>query len=154
LELLTAIITSIIGSGLVTGATAFRVARNRAENRYAQKLEAAPGTYTKKLGEKIRSARRAVPSRTREVEVSARAIVTLRNQFARHLGGISELLDSEIDGMESILQEVELSELDEQGASQLVVLIQVLNEVWDAKADQLQTELRRIMADLGLLQEQ
>jgi hypothetical protein len=126
LELLTAIITSIIGSGLVTGATAFRVARNRAENRYAQKLEAAPGTYTKKLGEKIRSARRAVPSRTREVEVSARAIVTLRNQFARHLGGISELL----------------------------VLIQVLNEVWDAKADQLQTELRRIMADLGLLQEQ
>jgi len=119
-----------------------------------QRLEAAPRVYVNQLDLLIQ---RAVGEGEDRAILNARAIVAARNSLATSLMGISGQLDGEIDKLAQEIGEPTLKpgslalssnkEPDKKAAYQTIL---VLQRVWPTKKQQIEFEIRKLLAEMGL----
>ena len=109
---------------------------------YEQRLESAPSLYTDHLDRLIRE---AADDQASEVKVSAQAIVSTRNDLRSSLVSLNSLLNSDIDVLAELLE-------SNASAAQISSRVKVLEKKWPAKRDQVKVELRKLLAELGLVE--
>ena len=111
-----------------------------AQQLFQQRLEAAPILYTQKLDELIVG---GLKEGENEAQVNARAIVRTRD----NLRGSSETIASSLNGeIDQLAQELQSTASEEE----LRQTIKVLAKVWPSKKLQIQIEIRKVIAELGL----
>jgi hypothetical protein len=154
MQLLISILGSLIAAAIVavisysSGRKAGAISERKI---FEQRIKSAGEVYAARLGKLIHDAQRYWATSYKEgIESKSRAIVDTRNQFSFSLTGLSRLLNSQIDKMEKILEDVQPGQLDQERAKQLGMLIRVLGDTWPGKTEQLKYETRKILADLGL----
>ncbi|MBL0351515.1 MAG: hypothetical protein IPP03_02010 [Dechloromonas sp.] len=120
----------------LTGAVGYFFGRKT----YEQRVAAAPALYTEHIGKLISD---SSTDNARNIRNAAQAIVSTRNDLKKSLTSLAQLLNSDIDV---------LAELIESNATpaQLADRIKVLEMKWPAKRTQVEVELRKILAELGL----
>jgi hypothetical protein len=111
---------------------------------WVQTLTSAPKKYAERLSDLIDKANSAPNP---EVLAHARAIVSARNDLRETLTSLSSLLNSEIDRLST---EVEDASDSGTNVEPLRSTVQVLKLKWPAKRDQVEVELRKLIAELGL----
>jgi hypothetical protein len=127
-----------------------------------KKIEEAPTIYVNELDKLINT---AAAEGEENATLNARAIVAARNSLASSLTGIGSQLDSQID---LLAQEVGSATLEGQGfaprlvstpappgsrpisSAQVYQQIKLLQKVWPAKKRQIEIEIRKLLAELGL----
>lgn len=104
--------------------------------------------FHEKLGAQIE---RVSPPGTSEVDIQARAIVNLRDEYRETLSNLQKLLNSEIDRLSAQLRDLE--GLKSSPANQQKVrkdieqTLEVLRRVWPDKAARIEVELRKLRAE-------
>ena len=146
--------------------------------RFRKKIAAAPRQYVDELDKLIG---RAIAEGETNAVINARAIVSARNSLRDSMAVIASRLNSEIDrladdigeshglwtlaaqvsvaqGMQSPATTTESSAAqpasasgDEEIRSAAWQTIQVLSRIWPAKKVQIEVELRKVLAELGLM---
>ncbi len=122
-------------------------ARRRADT-YRKLLEDAPTKFTTRLGQLIDEAskesnRKEGPS---QLVPAAKALVSARDGFRSDLESVKDRLDSEID---QLSRELSREPPDMQKITELV---EILKRKWPAKKEEIELALRKLMAELGLVQ--
>lgn len=119
-----------------------------------KKVEAAPRKYVAELDALIQ---RAIKEGDDFAIVNARAIVATRNSLRASLVAISSQLNSEIDRLSQEIgqpvpqhQTVNATGPQAPSASEVFRTIQVLSRIWPAKRVQIEVEIRKLLAELGL----
>jgi hypothetical protein len=129
-----------------------------------KQIEEAPRVYVEELSRLID---KAVTEGENSAIVNARAIVAARNSLARSLTSISNELDTEIDhlaiqiGAETLQPSSRIPfgggsdtgsaatrPQDPKAAYQTIL---VLSKVWPSKKRQIEVEIRKLLAELGIL---
>jgi hypothetical protein len=150
---ITALVVSV-SAGLIvvsiTGAVAYFRGKRKGEEEYEKQCLSHIAQFSQLLDKKIKDAAKAVKLDNREdVIVKAKAIVKVRNDLKEDLDDLRSLLNSTIDELEALVKSNDNAVLNEN-SNQIRVLVQVLHESWDAKAPQIETRLRSLMAKLGV----
>jgi len=121
-----------------------------------RRIEAAPRKYVQELDKLIQ---RADKEGADNAIVNARAIVAVRDSLRGSLVAISKQLNSEIDNLASELGGTRgpLAELgrslersDAPDPKRVYQTIQVLVRIWPSKSEQIEVEIRKLLAELGL----
>jgi len=123
--------------------------------RAQKRIDAAPRRYVEELDKLITRAAKEGPE---NAVLNARAIVAARNSLRNSLVGISSQLDSEIDHLAADIGEVikqpQGPSMPQPGApsdaKQAYDTIQVLVRIWPSKKQQIEVEIRKLLAELGL----
>ena len=111
--------------------------------RYAKTIKEAPRRYVEHLDRLICEALDAGSNLAR---VKSQSIVSTRNDLRGSLSAIANRLNSDIDTLESQLQA-------QAPVQELFGTVQVLHDKWPAKKDQIEYEIRKLMAEIGLEKE-
>lgn len=121
-----------------------------------RKIKAAPKIYVNELDKLIR---RGVAEGIENAIINARAIVSARNSLRKSLLAISSQLNSEIDrlaneiGEEGVripdptMSKDEIKSIDRENAYNTIL---VLNRIWPAKKEQIEVEVRKLLAEMGI----
>jgi gas vesicle protein len=146
------IIAAIIG-GIATVTAAIiarKTGRKEGREEKEQEIDDAPRKYVNHLDKLIQT---AIQEGSSNAVINARAIVSTRNDLRESMMKISERLNSEIDRLAKELGESSGEEIVIQQASPtaLYETIEVLKRKWPAKKDQVEIELRKVLAELGIL---
>lgn len=146
---------------LVSGGAAYFL-RDR---QYEKQLENAPGVYVEQLDSLIQ---RAVQEGPQDARVNARAIVAARNSLAGSLESVAASLDGEINHLatqiaqptvsDRILKEPLIGRGSDTGPrppppasdQEVYDTIRVLQRVWPSKRRQIEIQVRKLLAELGL----
>lgn len=105
-----------------------------------KEIDGAPRKYVEHLGKLIHT---AIGKGSKAAVLNARAIVSTRDDLQGSTMKISEVLNSDIDRL--------AREVKDAGDSAVYETIQVLGKKWPAKKDQVEVELRKVLAELGIL---
>ncbi|MCG7927619.1 MAG: hypothetical protein JAY67_19035 [Candidatus Thiodiazotropha taylori] len=141
----------LAGGGYVIGkSTGEDVGVQKERARLEQMFENAPKSYTKHLDEMINEKTNDDPQK---ILIKARAIVSTRDDLRSTLTSLNALLNSEID---KLAQQIESSESQRRGGDgwnprELEETIEVLKRKWPSKMDQVDIEVRKLLAELGLV---
>jgi hypothetical protein len=136
----------------IVGVWGWAVGKRTAQRR----VEAAPRRYIKELDQLIA---RALREGEDKAIINARAIVAARNNLRSSLVSISRSLNSEIDQLARDIGQRTASVLppsspsqngDDVSIKQAYETIQVLARVWPTKRAEIQYEIRKLLAELGL----
>lgn len=133
----------------ITGAFAWYWGKRQSRKR----IEAAPRQFVNELDKLIQ---RAHEEGLNSAIVNARAIVATRNALRSSLTSISIQLNSEIDKLASDVGKATetldtLSQVSKSGEPKEVYeTIMVLVRIWPAKKQQIEVEIRKLLAELGL----
>jgi transposase-like protein len=123
---------------------ATRRAREDLKKEYQQKYEAALPALARSLAKLIME-----PLVFDKVENNARAIVSTRNEMRKTITNLNELLNSEIDRLETLVRSSDKDKADRRG--EMIKTIETLQLTWkDGKVDRIQILLRRLLAENGL----
>ncbi|MEO4026549.1 hypothetical protein ABH313_00630 [Chromobacterium vaccinii] len=109
---------------------------------YEKRVESAVDIYADHLDKLIREANTESGS---EIRVAAQAIVSTRNDLRSSLVSLNSLLNSDIDVLAEMLAA-------DASAGQFSNRLKVLEKKWPAKRDQVKVELRKLLAELGLVE--
>ena len=119
-----------------------------------KKIEAAPAIYVAELDKLINN---AVSQGEDHAIENAKAIVQVRNSLAQSLGALGKLLDSQTDVLaeELGLPRLETSKMTETPTTipdkhRVYLDITILQKIWPAKRRQIEVEIRKLFAELGL----
>ncbi len=124
--------------------------------KFRERIEAAPLVFVRELDLLIQ---KALNQGVQDAIVNGRAIVAARNTLRSTLSAISKQLNSEIDrlAIELGLADSEFKKLDETfhsntkpNAQKAFQTIEVLAKIWPAKRKQIEVEVRKLLAELGL----
>lgn len=135
-------------SGTFTWIWALRTNRKR--------IAAAPKMYVEHLDNLIKN---GVTEGVSSAVLNARAIVAARNSMRGSLTTISSQLNSEIDRLEAELSEVIVSpktpsmsrpNTNDGSPEKIFETMQVLNKIWSARRTQIEVEMRKLLAEMGL----
>jgi hypothetical protein len=155
-------IVSIIAS-LVAAAVAGTVGYALRGKRLKQVVKAAPSIYADRLGGLIE---KAYNDGVERALVNAHAIVSVRNDMRSSLISVSQHLNAEISMLQAILygdyesQEMESTlkrflatkgkSLTKADPAQVYRLIEVLYKTWPEKRKIIETQIRKLVTELGL----
>lgn len=147
-------VAAIIGAIATLGAAL--IGKNWGEKRGKKKerdawrktLSSAPTVYTEHLADLIDKAAKA---RQQDVLTHARAIVATRDDLKRTLVTLSGLLNSEIDRLSAEVRDASApnDNVPQASVERLQSTIEVLKMKWPAKRDQIEIEIRKLIAELG-----
>ena len=147
-------------TSLVASYFAYKFGYFTSQRLYRKEIDEAPRKYVKNLGRLISEANEKIDNASKEdAVVFARSIIALRDSLRSHMVSISSLLNSEIDRLaEEVNTEQTLiiterhrsSQKQELKIDEIRATIKVLAKIWPAKEDQVQYEIRKIIAELGL----
>lgn len=150
LDLTNNIIAPLAVAGL-TGCATWIIAQLR----FQRRVDAAPRQYIQHLDSLIsRAATEGIP----QAIVNARSIVAARNTLRSSLLSISKYLNSEIDRLSKEIGEP-FEQIEMRGAEagrpvlepdEAYQTIQVLARIWPSKKTQIEVEIRKLLAELGL----
>jgi hypothetical protein len=146
-----AVVAAIIGrqSGRKKGR---EEGREKGRGEKEQEIDDAPRKYVEHLDKLIRD---AVHQGREKAVLNARAIVSIRNDLRGSMMRISELLNSDIDRLSREIGEPIGREVDQQpqraNPDTIYETIQVLEKKWPSKKDQVEINLRKVLAELGIL---
>jgi uncharacterized membrane protein YccC len=119
-------------------------AREDFKKEYRQKYEAALPALARALARLIME-----PIVPEKIESHARAIVQTRNEMRRSITSLNDLLNSEIDRLQTILRNAEKEKTDP--SDQLLKTMDTLRLSWkDGKIERIEILLRRLFAEAGL----
>ena len=137
------IIAAVIGALATVAAAVIGLQSGKKQGREEKEKEIddAPRLYVEHLDKLIGV---AVREGTKAAVLNARAIISTRNDLRGSTMKISEVLNSDINRLD---REVE----EEAGQGAVYETIQVLGRKWPAKKDQVEVELRKVLAELGIL---
>ena len=147
------IIVALIGAGATIAAAVIGLKSGKKAGRKEKEKEIddAPRKYVDHLDRLIQEAIREGGDKA---VLNARAIVSVRNDLRNSMLNISERLNSDIDRLaEEIGEAKESPRFNRREAASPAVIfetIQVLSKKWPAKKDQVEIELRKVLAELGL----
>jgi len=118
--------------------------------RLEQMFENAPKAYTKLLDDRINEKTNNEP---RQVLIKARAIVSTRDDLRGTLTSLNSLLNSEIDTLAQQLKSSEAQRRlgDGWNSRELEETIEVLKRKWPSKMNQVDIEVRKLLAELGVV---
>lgn len=85
-----------------------------------------------------------------ELVIRARAIVSLRNQMRDTLTNIQRHLNSDIDRLEILIKSGDKEAVKK--TKEIRDVIGVLNRTWLAKAEMIEIEMRKLLAELGMFE--
>ena len=147
-------LAAVIGAVATLGAAIIGRQSGQKAGRKAKEKEIddAPRKYVDHLDALIQT---AVREGQQNAIVNARAIVSTRNDLRESMMKISDRLNSDITRLAEEVGEptgegrVSRSERASTGA--IYETIQVLGRKWPAKKDQVEIELRKVLAELGIL---
>lgn len=154
------IIVAIIGAiatvsaatiGLLGSLIVARFFRRKGRKDIEEEIEEAPRLYVDHLDRLIQN---AVKEGKEHAVVNARAIVATARDLRDSTITISERLNSEIDRLGREVVEAEGSpevRINQTPNEEIYQTIQVLARKWPAKKDQVEVEIRKILAELKLL---
>jgi hypothetical protein len=126
------------------------------QRQFRKKIDAAPREYVRELDLLIN---RAKSEGVDMAGINARAIVAARNSLKSSLVSISSNLNSEIDRLANEIGESSYSPFEELQRrtgennvelSEIYETIQVLHRIWPSKRRQIEVEMRKVLAELGL----
>lgn len=100
----------------------------------------APKRYVDHLDNLING---AVDGGFNNVEINGRALVSTRDDLRKSLVSLADLLNSDIDLLSSQIEKGYKHHL-------IYETVQVLSKKWPSKKDQIQVEIRKVIAELGL----
>ena len=137
------IIAAVIGAVATISAAVIALQTGKKQGRAEKEKEIddAPRKYVNNLDKLIKIAMREGATKA---SINARAIVSTRNDLKESTIKIADRLNSEINVLERQQQEQARSEV-------LMETIEVLSKKWPAKKDQIEIELRKVLAEMGLL---
>jgi hypothetical protein len=155
-EILREVIVHIVVAALV-GIATYAWATLHAK----QVIEEAPTVYVQELDKLINT---AVDEGEDNAILNAKAIVAARNSLAGSLTGLGKQLDGQIDGLAKMIGSDTLGVPDslhegsprnpENSAPfsnrEVYMQIRVLKKIWPAKKRQIEIEIRKLFAELGL----
>lgn len=129
-----------------------------AQRKNQKKIDAAPRKYVEQLDILIKN---GVAGGVENAVLNARAIVSARNSLRNSLVAISSQLNSEIDRLaieigEDVSRPQGPSSRDRDrryldiNAQVAYNTILVLSKVWPAKKEQIEVEIRKLLAEMGL----
>ncbi len=139
-----------------TGIIGWIWAKAEARKKIRERVDAAPRIFVQELDYLIQRAER---EGVENAIVNGRAIVAARDALRSSLSGISRQLNSEIDrlagqiGVESPSPYHDVATAARRPPDEPQIAyetIQVLTRIWPAKKQQIEVELRKLMAELGL----
>jgi hypothetical protein len=113
-----------------------------------QRGEAAPVEFHKRLGAQIELA-------SPNIEVQARSIVTLRNEYRGTLSNLQNLLGSEIDTLSldaDALKAAQTPAARQAALDQMQTTLDVLRRSWPDRAAAIDVEMRKLYAEVNLRQ--
>ena len=164
------IVAAVIGAAatILAAIIGLRAGKSAGREELRKEIDDAPRKYVDHLDRLIA---RAMKEGTEKVMVNARAIVSLRNDLRDSLMKIHDRLNSDIDtlaeqiggpggGQQDIGREQkappprERRDRERQASTATEAVfetIQVLSRKWPGKKDQVEVELRKVLAELGLL---
>ncbi|HEX3151259.1 MAG TPA: hypothetical protein VHR66_24490 [Gemmataceae bacterium] len=150
-----AIIAAGIGAIATVAAAVIglRSGKKAGRQELAREIDDAPRKYVDHLDRLIQ---RAINEGAANAALNARAIVSTRNDLRESLMKISDRLNSDIDRLAEEIGESTGTQRTNGGRTQAASgavfdTIQVLSRKWPAKKDQVEVELRKVLAELGLL---
>ena len=118
---------------------------------YRQMYESAPQQFVKELGRLIDDAPLTIDDRPDtsnpqgdSVLISARAIVSARNDLRTTLGNLGSDLDSEIDKLQTELVS------NKRDQHEILQTLRVLREKWPIKSKQIEVDVRKLLAVIGI----
>jgi hypothetical protein len=136
--------------GVISAIAAYLVAKLRQQKR----IDAAPRRYVEELDKLIKQ---AYAEGENKALVNARAIVAARNSLSESLVSISKNLNSEIDRLSTEIgapiARLEVVSADPHHATnhaEIYQTIEVLYRFWPTKREQIEVEIRKLLAELGL----
>lgn len=140
--LLTAIIIAVFG---------YFTGRYFERNRLLRKYQAAISTFSDNLGAAIRNS-------SSDVVADARIIVSIRDSSRNELSNVSRLLNSDIDRLSELITDAQRfsrsrEPVPEDTRQQIEQTIKVLRGTWPAKKSQIDVAIRKLLAELGLIEE-
>ena len=118
--------------------------REKERDAWIQTLSSAPKLYAERLSELIDKASNA---KSQDMLTYSRAIVAVRDDMKGTLVSLSALLNSEIDRLSA---EVRDAQAPQASVEPLRSTVNVLKLKWPAKCDQIEIEVRKLLAELGL----
>jgi hypothetical protein len=143
------VLGGVIAAGVV-GCIGFVVGRWFQRQKYKSKYTNAISTFSRNLGE-------AISGPNSDVVPKARTIVAIRDSSRNELTNVARLLNSEIDRLKTLLEEADkFAQVGEQIPShilrQIAETINVLRGTWPYKKDQIDVAVRKLLAELGLVE--
>jgi hypothetical protein len=145
LEVLAAVIAALV-VGAISASVSYAFGERHAQATYQKKLADAATVYSNYIGQLIISAN-SEKSDT-ELLVDARAIVSTRNDLRKSMSTLSDLLDSDIDRLEGLTTGLGKGVMPPPGPVRDQVSL--LSKKWPIKAQQINIEVRKLFAELGL----
>jgi hypothetical protein len=148
--------TAAIIAAMITGAcgiAAVIIAERRGYHKgahdtaaeYRQMHEMAINRFASSLGQYIE---RPISGVGDDLEVRARAIVRIRDDYRRNLTSLSDALNSELDDLANLVAELRAGNRDVLPEIQRTLA--VLKEMWPTKTITISVATQRILAELGL----
>jgi hypothetical protein len=143
------VLAGLIAAG-VAAIAGFVTGRLFQAQKYKAKHKIAISTFSRNLGE-------AIAGPNSDVLPKARTIVAIRDSSRNELTNVAHLLNSEIDKLKTLLDEADnFSRIGERIPahiiSQLGETINVLRGTWPYKRDQIDVAVRKLLAELGLVE--
>ncbi|MFT3911456.1 MAG: hypothetical protein QM737_18680 [Ferruginibacter sp.] len=128
-----------------------------AKRKQQEKIDAAPRKYVEALEKLIIT---GVSEGEEKAILNARAIVSTRDSLRNSLGAISSSLNSEIDRLAEEIGQTYYTpkgpmirqENPDMNSKQAYNTIIVLSKIWPARKDEIEVEIRKLLAILGLSQ--
>lgn len=120
------------------------------ERRYKRKHEPAALVFHRKLGKVIEEAER---TRGRNALIKARAIVELRDSYRKSLTVISQHLNGQIDSLGRVLEALVRDPGNAAIADEVGMIVRVLGTTWPEKEAIIEVELRKLLAEEGLVED-
>jgi hypothetical protein len=139
--LLSALVLAVASAG-----GGYLIGKDQQRQQYVQTLQAAPEVYISDLGRLIEDADRPGG----DLVAETRAIVSTRDDLRSSLTSLSELLNSDIDALARSLVEYEKPPRGKRDATAVQERIKVLAKKWPSKKRQIEYEIRKLLAELGV----
>lgn len=136
---------AMIAAALIGKNWGERRGRDKEREFWEKTLKSAPDLYTTRIGILISE---ASASNSNDIMAKARSIVSTRNDLRGSLVSLAALLNSDIDRLSIEIAEAEQAANRDTGRIRETVA--VLKSKWPGKREQVEVELRKILAELGL----
>jgi len=133
-------------------ATGMNIGAGWKDDEYKQQYSSAPAVYTSHIGDQII---KPVPDATDidDLLVRSKSIISIRDDLRSTLTGMGKLLNSDIDTLTKRVKELEeiCSLGDGCNGKEVEQTLKILQEKWPSKVSQVDVEIRKLLAELGLV---
>lgn len=159
--LIIALVAALVGSSITALYDYKKEQRGRTEHerriqelkdKYTAAHEATVKTFSNRLGKTIYAGEKVVigapaPS---DIEVAARTIVATRNDLRSGITTISQFLNSDIDQLDKDVANLKKEPKSKVYQENVKKTIRVLAGKWPGKAEKIDAESRKLLAEMGL----